>query len=282
MSKQFHALRRLALLTSDFSLYHDLVAYLRAGKIPFTSLSFGEKPGIDVGVVVTSWRDVLRPDLPPDMPVVAVPVDAEGKEDVAAAISQAQRVLEGIPGYRESIIGIDPGKRPGLAVLGDGRLLQTAQVFRVEEVVPLVAKLLDLYPSDHYVVRLGHGSPRERDSILRGLADLERRDVNVQLVDETGTTPPPGRRVGLPSDVAAATEIARTPGRPPRRLRSAVSAGQIREIQRESRELSDGMFTISRAQARRVAREEVGLREAIDEERGGRAPTRRRSPSSNR
>lgn len=271
-------MRRLAVLTSDFSLYHDLVKHLREHKVPFSSLAFGEKPAPDVGVLVTSWRDTLRSDLPQGVPVIPVPVDATGHEDVASAVLQAQRLLEGVPGYYEVIIGIDPGKRPGFAVLGEGRVLQTAQVFRLDEVLPLLKKLIDLYPADKYTIRLGHGSPRERDHILKGVGTIDRPDVRLQLVDETGTTLPPGRRMRLPSDVAAALEIARTPGRAPRRLRSAVSPGQIRDIQRESRDLTLGQFTISRDQARRVAKEELTLREAIEEEQ---ASTRRRSRSSN-
>ncbi len=271
-------MRRLAVLTSDFSLYHDLVKYLRDHKVPFASLAFGEKPGPDIGVVVTSWRDTLRRDLPQGLPVIGVPVDATGDENVASAVLQAQRLLEGVPGYHEVVIGIDPGKRPGFAVLGEGRLLQTAQVFQLDEVLLLLKKLIDLYPADSYTIKLGHGAPRERDHILRGIATIERSDVRLQLVDETGTTLPPGRRMRLPSDVAAALEIARTPGHAPRRLRSSVSPGQIREVQRESRELTLGQFTISRDQARRVAKEEMTLREAIEEEQEF---MRRRNRSSN-
>src|SRR5687767_3268011 len=201
---RFAAVRRLAVLTSDFSLYHDLVKHLREHKVPFASLAFGEAPGPDIGVIVTSWRDLLRPDLPDGVPLIGVPVDAEGHENVAAAVLQAQRTLEGVPGYHEVVIGIDPGKRPGFAVLGEGRLLQTAQVFRLDEVLPLLRKLIDLYPADSYRIRLGHGSPRERDAILRGVGTIDRPDVKLELVDETGTTLPPGRRMRLPSDVAAA------------------------------------------------------------------------------
>lgn len=266
------------MLTSDFSLYHDLVKHLREQKVPFASLAFGETPAPDIGVIVMGWRDLLRPNIPKGIPTIAVPVDAEGREDVAAAVLQAQRLLEGVPGYHEVVIGIDPGKRPGFAVLGEGRLLQTAQVFRIDEVLPLLLKLIDLYPADSYVIRLGHGSPRERDHILRGVGRIDRSDVRLQLVDETGTTLPPGQRRRLPSDVAAALEIARTPGHPPRRLRSAVSAGQIREVQRESRELTLGQFTISRDQARRVAKEEITLQQAVEEEQEVRAndPAKRR------
>ncbi|HLE46795.1 MAG TPA: hypothetical protein VI818_00745 [Candidatus Thermoplasmatota archaeon] len=273
-------MRRLALLTTDFSLYHDLVRHLRERKVSFDSLAFGETPGPDIAVVITSWRDTLRPDLPKEVPIVPVPLRADGKEDVAAAVSQALRVLEGVQGYHEVVVGIDPGKRPGVAVLGDGRLLHTAQAFVPNDAPGLVESLLGQFPADRFVVRLGHGAPRERDHILHELLKLERSDVRVEVVDETGTTPAPGLRAGFSADVAAALRIARTPGVPAARPKRHVSAGQIREIQRESRELTLGRFTISRDQARRVARGDLSLPQAVEEEQS--VSRRPRSRSSSR
>lgn len=266
---------------SDFSLYHDLVQYLRERKIPFDSLAFGERPGPHVGVLVTSWRDVVRPGIPSGLPVVAVSVDADGREDLAAAVAQALRILEGVKGYREVVFGIDPGKRPGIAVLGDGRLVHTAQVYAPSEVAPLLHGLVNQFPADRYVVRLGHGAPRERDVILETLPKaVSGPSVTMELVDETGTTPPTGRQKRFPPDVAAALEIARTPGTRAPRPRKRVSAGQIREIQRESRELSGGRVSVSRDEARRVARGDVSLGDALrgqeDRSAGGGAPRKRK------
>ncbi|MBI2077714.1 MAG: hypothetical protein HYT80_04985 [Euryarchaeota archaeon] len=272
-------MRRIALLTSDFALYHDLVRHLRERKLPFDSLAFGERPGPDVGVVVTSWRDSLRRDLPTDVPIVSVPVGPDGKEDVGAAVGRALRALEGVEGYHEVVVGIDPGKRPGVAVLGDGRLIHTAQAFLPNEAPALVESLLGQFPADRFVIRLGHGAPRERDQILHELLKLQG-EVRVELVDETGTTPAPRQRTGMSSDVAAALGIARTPGRLARTPKRYVSPGQIREIQRESRELTLGRFTISRDQARRVARGDLSLAQAVEDEQS--LSRRPRSRSSSR
>lgn len=270
-------MRRLGVLTTDFALYHDLVRYLRDHGISFESLAFGEIPGPEVGVVVTSWRDVHRSDLPVQLPVVPVSIDASGREDVAGAVTQALRALEGVPGYHELVVGIDPGKRPGIAFLGDGRIIHTAQTMAAAEVAPLLRGLLPQFPSDRVVVRLGQGAPRERDAILYEVLGWQDPALRIELVDETGTTPRPGRQRAWSPDVAAAVEIARTPGRGAPRPRPFVSPGQIREIQRESRELSGGRRTISRDLARRVARGDLGLREALDEEESRR---RRKSRSS--
>ncbi|HLE47877.1 MAG TPA: hypothetical protein VI818_06230 [Candidatus Thermoplasmatota archaeon] len=271
-------MRRIAVLTSDFALYHDLVRHLRERNLSFDSLAFDETPGPDVGVIITSWRDTLRPDLPGNLPVVAVSVDAEGAEDVAPAVSRALRILEGVEGYHEVVLGIDPGKRPGVAVLGDGRLIHTAQAYAPREVGRLVTSLLGQFPADRFVIRLGLGAPRERDDILHDLLKLERSDVRVELVDERGTTPAPGRRAGLSADVAAALGIARMAGRAATKPKRHVSAGQIREIQRESRELTLGRYSISRDQARRVARGELSVAQAVEDEQL--LTRRRRSRSS--
>jgi hypothetical protein len=257
-------LRRIALLTTDFGLYHDLVRYLR-------------EPPDRTGVILTSWRDAMRRDLPEGIPVVAVPLDDQGNEDLVHGVLHAQRILEGIQGYTEVVVGIDPGKRPGIALLADGRLLHTAQLFSLEDVVPLGKRLIEQFPADRYLFRLGHGAPRERDILLERLRGLNHPDMRIELVDETGTTPPPGPRRVFSRDIAAALEIARTPGYPPARSERHVTSGAIRDVQRESRIQSGGRLTLSRDEARRVARGDMSLAEALDE---ASAAKRSRSRSS--
>lgn len=227
--------RRLAVLTSDFSLYHDLVRSLRDRGLAFTSLAFGERPDPTVGVVLTSWKDSLRSDLPAEVPVVAVPVDHDGREDVDGAIAQALRVLEGVEGYTEVVVGVDPGKRPGVALLADGRLLETAQVYRVVDAASLVVALLRQYPHERAVVRVGHGAPPERDEIVRALWPLREDGVRIEVVDETGTTPVTGA-VELPPDVAAAILIARTSGRAVERPPRATDSSGGRKVDPGRRE----------------------------------------------
>lgn len=274
--------RRIGVLTSDFALYHDLVKALRERGLAFSSLAFGETPDPSVGVLLTSWRDSVGERLPEDPPLVVVPLGPNGHEDVEAAIAQALRVLEGVRGYAEVVVGIDPGLRPGVAVLADGRLLHTTQVFRVRDTAALARSLLDQYPHDRAAVRIGHGAPRERDKILEGLWALREEGVRIEVVDETGTTPPTGA-VKWPPDVAAAIDIARTPGRTPSNApRLRASAGQVREVQRMSRIESGGRVTITRERAARVARGEITMIEAVEEETRALRLRKRNRPSSRR
>lgn len=275
-------MRRIGVLTSDFSLYHDLLRALRERGLPFASLAFGERPGGDIGVILTSWKDAVGTRLPEDVPVVAVPLDAEGKEDIHAALVKAQHVLEGVEGHVEVAIGIDPGERPGIALVADGRLLYTGQVFRVSDVARTVGSLFAQYPHERGVARVGHGAPHERDRILADLWPMREEGVRIELVDETDTTPETGASEWS-SDVAAAIAIARTTGTElVRRPRTPIKRGRVREVQHASRSTSEGRVTLSREEARRVARGEKTVDEALREreEQARRLKAKRSRPGS--
>lgn len=259
--------RRIGVLTSDFALYHDAIRALREADLAFVSLAFGSAPDPSVGVVLTSWRDAVAGSLPPALPVVAVGLDEKGQEDLAGAISQAVRVLEGVRAYGDLVIGIDPGQRPGVALVADGRLVHASQVYRVAAAAERVRELLAQSPHRTALVRIGDGAPRERDEIVADLWALREEGVRLEVVDESGTTPPAGK-LPWPADVAAAIAIARTAGvnaRWPRRRR--VALGHVRDVQRLSRIQSEGQFTISRQSAERVVRGESTLDEEVRAER---------------
>ena len=87
----------------------------------------------------------------------------------------------------------------------------------------------------------------------------------MELVDETGTTPAMGRGIHGPeiSDIIAAINIARLTGTTPGIQDLEPSIGEIKRIQEMSRELSHGKASIPRDLARKVAKDELSLEEAI-------------------
>lgn len=240
----------LGILTEDFRLYHDLVAALKAQDVPFVSLSFSRRVPENVGAVLTSPSEASKVR---SSHVVAV-------DDVDAAILKALQALKGKTEWRELLIGVDPGREPGVAFLGDGDVLDTRLAPHPEAVGAIIREGLRTLPAKEVRVRVGHGDPTNRNRILNSLP-LE--DLRVEIVDETSTT----RRTAQP-DVDAAIDIARTPGvrvRPPLEIRP--TPGEVREIQRRSRLDSGGRVTISTVLAGAVARGEVTLEEAIDRQR---------------
>jgi hypothetical protein len=240
----------LGILTEDFRLYHDLVAALKARGLDFVSLSFARRVPETVGAVLTSPAEAPRIRSGNVVPV----------SDLEGAIARALQLLKGKSEWRELLIGVDPGHEPGVAVLGDGDVLDTYLAPSPEAVRDRVRTALRTFPARQVRVRVGHGDPTNRNRILNALAEDRLR---VEIVDEAGTT----HRTPQP-DLDAAVDIARTPGvrvQPPFVVRP--TPGEVREIQRRSRVQSGGQVTISSELADAVARGQVTLDEAIQRQR---------------
>jgi hypothetical protein len=71
--------------------------------------------------------------------------------------------------YSKISIGIDPGERPGIAIMCDDILLQKIQVDSPEKVVGAVKRFLKCYPSKETYIRIGHGSVINRNRIINSL-----------------------------------------------------------------------------------------------------------------
>lgn len=236
----------LGILTEDFRLYHDLVAALKARDLPFVALSFENRFPDAVGAILTSPAEASR-----IRTRRVVPVD-----DLGASIAKAVQILKGKSEWNELLLGVDPGREPGVAIIGDGDVIDTRIAATPEAVAIHVREAIRTFPAKEVRVRIGHGDPTNRNRILNALAGDRLR---VEIVDEAGTT----HRTPQP-DVDAAIDIARTPGRrvePPLEVRP--TPGEVREIQRRSRLASGGVVTISSELAEAVARGHLTLDEAI-------------------
>lgn len=270
-------MKKVGVFTDDFSLYHDIVRALRRRGVAFVSLDRGELLPPAVGVVLTSWGDFVGHQVPEGVPHISVPLDDDGREDVEAGINEALKVLSGVTVYRRLVVGIDPGDRPGLALLGDGVVVHATQIANPEAVAPTLARLLPQYPARERIVRVGHGARLVRNRILNALLPLAAEGALVEVVDETGTSPVAPRQpsTDLARDIRAAIGIANAHGaRVDHALAVEPSRGEIADVQRKSREASGGQVTISKALAARVARGEMGLDAAVELQRQGEAPRR--------
>lgn len=240
----------IALATEDFAAYHDLARHLRNQGIPFRSLSpEGSIPG-EIRVVITTKGE--RSSVAHDHIVTY--------STPRATVEDAMRVMRGLDEVDRLVIGVDPGERPGVAVIADGHVLSSRQTTHPERVVDVVRSIADRYDSADVVVRVGHGAQTLRDRIVNGLLSA---GFGVELVDESESSPPRGRLAGE-RDKVAARVIGMTSGEPIESRRTIeVPPGEIRDIQRRSRLASDGRVTISRALAGKVAEGALSLSEAV-------------------
>lgn len=252
----------IVVATEDFELYHEAVSALRERGVTFTTVQPGEPLPERTTVVLTGRDDDLDPadlaftgdrDSPPEL----VGVDPG---DVRGGIEEALSILRG--GGDRTVVGIDSGPRPGVAVLS-GRTVIAAFSVPIGEVVDLIAgELSDVVDP---VVRVGDGDRLKSARIVNELAELE--DVEVELVDETGTTPYLGAGARGASDVLAAVNIALREGEPVSSREIEPTPGELKRIKTASRERSDGDRTIDEELARRVANGELTIEEALERHR---------------
>ncbi len=207
-----------------------------------------------VGVIITTESESENIDFSRDRMIIA-----DGKPH--AAIDKAASFSFG-EDFEQIIIGIDPGKYPGMAVLGNNKTISVHHV-PVGEVCPLIKRIIREYEDKKIIVRIGHGARLIRSQLINGILDL---GLMVEMVDETGTTPHLGKGVHgqVISDIIAAINIAKIPGKNVGKQFIEPSQGEVRVIQEHSREYSNGRATIPRMLARAVAKGELTLDEAVE------------------
>jgi hypothetical protein len=237
----------IVVATADFEVYHDVVAELRDRDLAFTTLEPGDPLPEDAAVVVTAGDDV---DV--DVPVVEAAAD-----DARRAVEAALVHVRG--GEGRTVVGIDPGPQPGVAVLRGGTVVAAFHV-PVEEAASVVRE--EVAGDQNAVVRIGDGARMAGARILNAL-----EDVPVELVDETGTTPYLGSGARGMGDVLAAVNIALSSGDEIEGRSIEPTDGEIEVVQARSREASEENRTIPTDLARQVAAGELTLAAALERHR---------------
>ena len=249
----------IALITSDFAVYEKVVAELKSREMPFITLRVGEHIPGNVDVVITTESEADKIVWEGNRLVIY--------DDPVATVNQAILAEQKTEPSGAMIVGVDPGRRPGVAVLSGDMVIAVHQVSPTE-VEPLVRKIVHDYRPASVIIRIGNGARLVTTQIINSLLHAGFR---VELVDETGTTPHIGRDVHTSTvrDIIAAINIARIKGVPVGHEREVEpSKGEIRVIQEASRSRSEGRATIPRYLARQVARGELTIDEAIAMHKG--------------
>jgi hypothetical protein len=239
----------IVVATEDFEVYHGVVDQLRDRGVRFTTIEPGDELPEEARVAVVGPEDE-HPDLET---VQADPADPRRTVDEAIA------VLRGDGG--RTVVGIDPGDRPGIAVLSGESVVAAFQV-PADEAAEVVARETD--DAGDPLVRVGDGARLQGKKIVEAI-----EDVPVELVDETGTTPYLGTGARGMGDVLAAVNIARREGELVEERDVEPTAGEIQLIKNRSRRESDDDRTIDEELARRVAVGELTMDEALDRHRSG-------------
>jgi len=242
----------IVVATSDFELYHEVVADLRDRGVEFTTVEPGDEFPERTTVAVTAEGEGGELSVP-----VGVDVIEAEPDEPRAAVESVLALLRG--GDGRTVVGIDPGERPGIAVLAGDVVVATFQV-PADRVGAVVAEEIAEAPSP--LVRIGDGARLVGARIVDDLPD-----VPVELVDESGTTPYLGTGTRGMSDVLAAVNIARLEGQSIESRDVEPTAGEVQQIKDRSREHSERNRAIDETLARRVASGELTIPEALEKHR---------------
>jgi hypothetical protein len=243
----------IVVATEDFEVYHEVVTELRDRNLEFTTVEPGSELPERTTVLVTGPDD--EPSPPEGVDLVRASPGAPRR-----AIEDALTTLRGQEG--RTVVGIDPGEQPGIAVLIGDRVVATFQV-PADQAADVVRQ--EIEDAADPLVRIGDGARLVGARIIDDVS--EDVDAPVELVDETGTTPYLGAGARGMGDVLAAVNIAHIEGERVESRDIEPTTGELRRIKERSREQSEANRAIGEELARRVAVGELSIREALERHR---------------
>jgi uncharacterized protein YabN with tetrapyrrole methylase and pyrophosphatase domain len=112
----------------------------------------------------------------------------EDKTDPATVVDEAVQIIGGKRHYETIVVGVDPGKTFGLAVLSDGNVSETITCSAIDETVSMILDVLGKLRSANRVVRVGSGAPSITTELLLLLDEALPDDVAIEVVNEAGTS----------------------------------------------------------------------------------------------
>lgn len=172
---------KIAVATVNGRAYYHLVTELNRKRLPFLSLKPWDPIPLHIKVVITTEEES------PQISHPNILCFLEGT-DPAAVVDEAVLIIQGKQSYEKLVVGVDPGKTFGIAVLGDNKVLETLTTSNMDEVASLVVDRLNRFPAEDKVVRVGNGPPEYTKSLLESLAKDLPEETMLEIVSEAGTS----------------------------------------------------------------------------------------------
>jgi hypothetical protein len=256
---------QIAVKTDDTRFYHRLLKLVEGSHLSVKFFALNQPiPSQKYDLIVTSQNTVINSS---DTQILRFKLDELHPDLITKIIGIAARKKE--PKFKQLVIGIDPGENIGVAAICDGMIL-VADTKKLNQLVRKIEEYLILFPSERVVIRIGDQPTTTSEVIFNKLFDVFGKDKNtgnveLEIVNEAYSNPRKNTS-NLPfgSDEAAAITIGLRKGIMKNHLvRSHITKGRIKEIQKWSRELSGNRLSLDVELAKAVALGELSLDEAI-------------------
>jgi len=178
---------KIAIATVSGKAYYMLVNELKARRIDFLSLTPYENVPLKIQVVITTEAE--RKNI--KHPKVLV---YQENANPSTVVDEAIKLVEGKKQFETIVVGVDPGKTFGIAVLSDGNVFNTLTCSSAEETVNAVAEIFSKQQATVRVLKVGNWAPSYTAELLPLLDSALPKDVTIEIVREAGTS----RFIGQP------------------------------------------------------------------------------------
>jgi len=172
---------KIAVVTASGKAYYRLVSELKRKRVPFIIVNPGETLPLNVEVAITTESEKSGVHC-------STILTYDEVADPSTIIEEALRVIRGKHRYESLVVGIDPGKDFGIAVIGDGAVLETESVSGGEDAAVEVLRVMEQLEGDRRVVKIGDGADEYRSRLITILDRELPLDVDIESVEEGGTT----------------------------------------------------------------------------------------------
>jgi hypothetical protein len=172
---------KIAVATVSGKAYYLLVNELKKKNASFLSLTLDDPVPLDVKVVITTKNERSKVKYEK---VLEYEVDG----NAADIVDEAIRIVKGKRVYDYLVVGVDPGQTFGVAVIGDGSILETMECSSTDGTVNSIRDALERIPANHVTVRIGDGAPTLTEELLQRLTGTLRDNVTIESVEEEGTS----------------------------------------------------------------------------------------------
>ena len=262
----------IGLLVSNPRIYYRITKLLKSHNIGFASLTPGEIYPSDLLLLITTKSEDST--ISEDVERLYISADTPNNYILARITAFLQGGRNANEKFEEVIIGVDPGFSTfGIAIFGDGVLIETITTFNVEETYKKLVQVTKLYETNKKIIKIGSSASFCRTQLLSILLPycLDNQ-ILIEEVNEERTSisslPTEINSKEKSKDVIAAIHIAMREGEPLQEYESEIKEGEIKLLQEKSRQLTNGRVTISKYLALQVAKGEISLEDALRLQQG--------------
>lgn len=187
---------KVGVATENGKSYYQITSLLRQSRVPYVDVILGNEPSFgesfhrnstsdynSLKLIITTRKERLQLEADKVMCIEDLAQDSGLLREKLIPILSPKKDNDFLT------IGIDPGKRIGMAAFINELEIESIVVGSVDDAIDRVGELIENAPGIRKTVKIGSGIPKLALHIAELLEDRYRaKDLRIKLVDERGTS----------------------------------------------------------------------------------------------